>query len=174
MKTAPAVIEKTWGEGFAARPAVASNDANMSAITEWLTENLKPFNSFNVVKAIDAINAEHPNRLAQVVTEADRARRTARVEAMLNPTAPVAPVAAAPALTEQEQLKSLQRALRSSDPQIVAVATAELKERADKEAKIDRFNRMYTKRGLANMGKLELDAVVRLYGAELVSNRLNS
>jgi len=169
MKTYSAEIEQAFKDAFNVRPKTDPCDANRSEILEWLTENLKSVNSFNIVQAIDAINLSYPNRLAATVSEKARA---ARLQAAFD--GPVVPPVAAPVPTEQEQLKTLQRALRSSDPQVVAAATEELKQRANKESKIDRFRRLYTKNGLKTMSKLELDAVVRLYGAELVSNRLNS
>jgi hypothetical protein len=174
MKTESPAVEKTFAEAFAARPTVSANEANMRAILDWLTENLKPFNAFTVLKAIDAINASQPNLLSPVVTEADRARQAARLDAMLNPPSSVAPVAPPPVPTEQEQLQSLQRDLRSSDPKVVAAATAELKARANGPNAKVRFNRLYSKKGLEQMTKLELDSVVRLYGAGLVSGLLNS
>jgi hypothetical protein len=162
-----AAVEKAFLEAFDARPAASPCEANRIQILNWLTETLRPTDSYNMVRAIDVLMEE--GKIAATVSETERAHR---LKEMIEGPAP-APVVA-PQPTEQEQLKALQRALRSTDPQVVAAATAELKSRANKESKIDRFNRLYTKRGLANMGKLELDAVVRIYGAELVSNRLNS
>jgi hypothetical protein len=168
MKTHSAEVEQAFKDAFNARPKTDPCDANRSEILEWLTENLKSVNAFNIVQAIDTIDLCHPNRLAATISEKTRA---ARLQAAFD--GPPAPRATAPVLTEQEQLKELQHALRSSDTEVAAKALTELKARANREKTIENFNKLYSRRGLASMGKLELDAVVRLYGARLVSDRLS-